>query len=171
MTLEAPAAASTYVMTFPAATDTVAVLGTNQTFSATETFSGTLNVSGTFEIAGNAMTFPGTSQTIAGLGTAQTFTAAQTMTNSLLRLLGSSTGYTQFTSANSGASNFTITVPALTTTLVTQGDTNTVALSVLNQQAANTLLGNFNTSTGNVTASTIASLPEKASPAFSFSKT
>ena len=65
-----------------------------------------------------------------GLGTAQTFTAAQTMTNSLLRLLGSSTGYTQFTSANSGASNFTITVPALTTTLVTQGDTNTVALSI-----------------------------------------
>ena len=32
MTLEAPAAASTYVMTFPAATHTVAVLGTNQTF-------------------------------------------------------------------------------------------------------------------------------------------
>jgi hypothetical protein len=40
MTLEAPAAASTYVMTFPAATDTVAVLGTGQTFSAAETFTG-----------------------------------------------------------------------------------------------------------------------------------
>lgn len=40
MTLKAPAIASTYVMTFPAATDTVAVLGAAQTFSGNETFSG-----------------------------------------------------------------------------------------------------------------------------------
>lgn len=52
MTLEAPAAASTYVMTFPATTDTVAVLGTAQTFSATETFSSTLLVTGTFTATG-----------------------------------------------------------------------------------------------------------------------
>ena len=44
MTLEAPAVASTYIMTFPAATDTVAVLGTNQTFTATETFAGSSSV-------------------------------------------------------------------------------------------------------------------------------
>jgi hypothetical protein len=40
MTLEAPAVASTYVMTFPAATDTVDVLGTAQTFTAAKTFTG-----------------------------------------------------------------------------------------------------------------------------------
>jgi len=44
MTLEAPAVASTYIMTFPAATDTVAVLGLNQTFTATETFAGSSSV-------------------------------------------------------------------------------------------------------------------------------
>jgi hypothetical protein len=38
MTLEAPAAASTYVMTFPAATDTVDVLGTAQAITAAKTF-------------------------------------------------------------------------------------------------------------------------------------
>jgi hypothetical protein len=46
MTLEAPAAASTYVMTFPAATDTVATLGLAQTFSNTITLSGNVNMSG-----------------------------------------------------------------------------------------------------------------------------
>lgn len=75
MTLEAPAVASTYIMTFPAATDTVAVLGT-----------------------------------------AQTFTAVQTFTNSDIRLLGSSTGYTALTSANAGASNFTWTLPGVSDT-------------------------------------------------------
>ena len=44
MTLHAPAAASTYSMTFPAATDTVAVLGTAQTFTATQTLSGSTSV-------------------------------------------------------------------------------------------------------------------------------
>jgi hypothetical protein len=40
MTLKAPAVASTYIMTFPAATDTVDVLGLAQTFTATKTFTG-----------------------------------------------------------------------------------------------------------------------------------
>jgi len=50
MTLEAPAAASTYVMTFPAATDTVAALGVanaftgNNSHSGVETFTGSLKV-------------------------------------------------------------------------------------------------------------------------------
>lgn len=85
MTLKAPAIASTFVMTFPAATDTVAVLGT-----------------------------------------AQTFTAAQTFTNSDLLLKGSSTGITTFTSANAGASNFTLTLPAATSTVAVLGSINQV---------------------------------------------
>lgn len=49
------------------------------------------------------------------------WTAAQTFTNSDIRLLGSSTGYTTFTSANAGASNFTLTFPAVTGTLALLG--------------------------------------------------
>ncbi len=48
---------------------------------------------------------------------ANTFSAVQTFTNSDIRLLGSSTGYTTFTSANSGASNFALTFPAVTDTV------------------------------------------------------
>ena len=51
------------------------------------------------------------------LGNANTWTAAQTFTNSDILLLGSSTGATTFTSANGGASNFTLTFPAITDTL------------------------------------------------------
>ena len=57
-------------------------------------------------------------------GTATTFTAIQTFTNSDLKLLGSSTGATTFTSANAGASNYTFTFPAKTATAATL-DTNT----------------------------------------------
>ncbi len=46
-----------------------------------------------------------------------TWTGTQTFTNSLMRLLGSSTGYTTFTSANSSATNYTITFPAETMTV------------------------------------------------------
>jgi hypothetical protein len=83
----------------------------------------------------------------------------------LLRLLGSSTGYTTFTSANASGTNYTLTLPAITSTVVTQGDTNTVPLTVLDQQLANTLLGNFTTGSGNVTATTVANLVSKPSPA------
>jgi hypothetical protein len=51
------------------------------------------------------------------LGHANTWTAIQTFTNSDIKLLGSSTGATTFTSANAGASNFTATVPANTGTI------------------------------------------------------
>jgi hypothetical protein len=60
-----------------------------------------------------------TISTVPTTGTAQTWTAAQTFTNSDLLLLGSSTGATTFTSANSSATNYTITVPAITDTLAT----------------------------------------------------
>lgn len=57
----------------------------------------------------------------ASLSTPNTWTAVQTFTNSDIKLLGSSTGGTTFTSANSGASNFTVTVPAATGTIALLG--------------------------------------------------
>lgn len=51
------------------------------------------------------------------LDAAQTWTAAQTYTNSDIKLLGSSTGVTTFTSDNAGASNYTMHVPAANDTL------------------------------------------------------
>ena len=59
-------------------------------------------------------------------GSATTFTAIQTFTNSDIKLLGSSTGATTFTSANAGASNYTITFPAATDTLVAKDTTDTI---------------------------------------------
>jgi hypothetical protein len=46
------------------------------------------------------------------LGHANTWTAQQTFTNNLIAVLGSSTGFTTFASANSGATNYTATFPA-----------------------------------------------------------
>ena len=51
----------------------------------------------------------------------------QTINNSDLALLGSSTGTTTFTSANAGASNFTITIPAATDTLADLAGTQTLS--------------------------------------------
>ena len=76
MTLKAPAVASTYVMTFPAATDTVDVLGTAQSITALKTFSA-----------------------------------------SDIAMVGTSAGVTTFATANSSASNYTITFPAATGTV------------------------------------------------------
>ena len=200
----ANAGASNFTLVLPAVSDTVAVLGTNQTHTAVQTFSGTLNASGTFQIGGVTVALPislanggtnnasltasnggvvwsdatklnvlagtvtagqcllsgssaaptwgscsgaatvasvgnavtDTSLTIAGTGTgpwtgavtvklnlgnAQTWTGIQTFTNSTIKLLGSSTGATTFTSANASASNFTLTVPAVTDTLAVLG--------------------------------------------------
>lgn len=71
------------------------------------------------------LTFPAVNDTLATIGTAQTWTAVQTFTNSDIALLGSSTGKTTFTSANAGASNFTLTFPAVTDTLATIGTAQT----------------------------------------------
>jgi hypothetical protein len=71
--------------------------------------------------ASGTLTLPAATDTLAAIGTAQTWTAVQTFTNSDIKLLGSSTGATTFTSANAGASNFTMTVPAVTDTLATLG--------------------------------------------------
>ena len=66
---------------------------------------------------------PTTGAVVASLNVshANTWAAAQTFTNSDIKLLGSSTGATTFTSANAGASNFTLTFPAATGTLAALG--------------------------------------------------
>lgn len=100
----------------------------------------TLTVNNSLAFSGTdstTMTLPGSSATLAGLGVAQTWTAVQTYTNSDLKLLGSSTGATTFTSANAGASNFTLTVPATSGTIaeldvadqVVSGGANVTSLS------------------------------------------
>jgi len=48
------------------------------------------------------------------LDTAQSWAAIQTFINSGIRLTGSSTGYTTFTSQNASATNYTYTLPAIT---------------------------------------------------------
>lgn len=63
------------------------------------------------------------------LGHANTWTAVQTFTNSDLALLGSSTGTTTFTSANSSASNFTLTVPAASGTIALVANANVATVS------------------------------------------
>ena len=80
-------------------------------------------------------TIPANTGTLAELNLAQTWTAIQTFTNSDIKLLGSSSGATTLTSANAGASNYTITLPA-----------NTGTLAQLNLAQAWTATQTFNTS-------------------------
>lgn len=74
----------------------------------------------------NGVTIPAVTGVADILNQAQTFTAAKTFTNSDLILLGSSTGFTTFTSANAGATNFTVTWPAATDTVVELTQTQTL---------------------------------------------
>lgn len=84
--------------------------------SKTLTVNNSLTLSGT---DATTMTFPGSNATLPGIGLTQTWTGAQTFANSNIILLGSSTGGTTLTSANAGASNYTLTLPALTATVAT----------------------------------------------------
>lgn len=73
----------------------------------------------TLTIAGTGSgPYTGTVTLKINLGNANSWTAVQTFEASGIDLLGSSTGYTTFTSANSGASNYTLTFPAITDTVV-----------------------------------------------------
>jgi hypothetical protein len=85
-------------------------------------------INGSVTIAGTdstTITLPGVTATLAALAVAQTWTAVQAFTNSDIKLLGSSTGATTFTSANAGASNYTLTFPAITDTLAGLGTAQT----------------------------------------------
>ena len=72
--------------------------------------------------------------------TTNVWTGTQTFTNSLLKLLGSSTGVTTFASANAGASNYTITFPAATATVATLDGTQTLTNKTIDI-STNTLTG------------------------------
>lgn len=116
-------------LTAPATSATLTIAdGKSLTVNNILTFAGTDSTT---------MTLPSVSATLAGLAVAQTWSAVQTFTNSDLKLLGSSTGATTFTSANAGASNFTLTIPATTGTIaeldvadqVVSGGANVTSLS------------------------------------------
>lgn len=69
-----------------------------------------------------------------------TYTGAVTFPNSDIKLIGSSTGSTTFTSANAGASNFTLTFPAATDTIADLAGTQTLTNKTI-AFAFNTLTG------------------------------
>lgn len=129
VTVIPPNTIAQFLFTYTAATPTATLVG----LGVTQNVATAVNIlgsstgstklqSGLSSTSNNTLTLPITaSDTLAGLGTAQTFTAAQTFTNSDLLLLGSSTGATTFTSANAGASNFTVTVPAITANMAITG--------------------------------------------------
>ena len=94
------------------------------------------------------------------LGNAQTWTAAQTFTNSDILLLGSSTGYTTFTSANASGSNYTLTFPAVTDTLAVLGTSQTYTATVTNSGTAN-FTGTFKVASNTMTfPGAAATLPQ-----------
>jgi len=96
----------------------------------------------------------GSTDTITLLSTAQTFTAGKTFPNSGIILLGSSTGHTTFASANSSSTNYTITFPAATDTVVTLAATQTLSnktlsgTTIFNTGATNNVLIGSNSTWG-----------------------
>jgi len=86
----------------------------------------------------------------------QTWTAVQTFTNSDLALLGSSTGYTTFTSANTGATNYTATLPA-----------NTGTIAELNLAQTWTAAQTFNTGTTTIATASVTGTATMGDAVFS----
>jgi hypothetical protein len=84
----------------------------------------TSSLSGVTSVNGSSVP---ASTTLAGLTIAETYSALKTFGNSDIAMLGSSTGTTTLTSANASASNFTITIPAITDTLATLTATQTLS--------------------------------------------
>jgi hypothetical protein len=136
-----PAATASGTATLPANTGQIAELNLAQTWTAAQTITnsdlkllGSSTGNTTFASANASssnytMTVPAVTDTLAVLGTAQSWTAAQTFNNSDIKLLGSSTGATTFTSANAGASNYTLTLPAATDTVAVLGTAQTFSAS------------------------------------------
>jgi hypothetical protein len=139
-TIKAAAVAGTGVITLPTGTDTLAGLGTAQTFTGALTVTGGITVTTNpfvfnqsllqlrgftsgittlqaASVAGNGTIFlPTGSDTLAGLGTVQEWTAAQTFDSTKLILKGSSSGTTALNSAAAAGSG-TMTLPTGTDTL------------------------------------------------------
>lgn len=91
----------------------------------------TLTISNTLALAGTdgtTMTFPGGNDTVMGT------TASQTVSNKSFvsfNLIGSSSGYTTFQSANASATNYALTFPAITDTVVALTATQTLTNKTL----------------------------------------
>lgn len=119
--------------------------------------SGAAAVSSVANIDGTLTISPTTGSVVASLnlGQANTWTATQTLQNNGLRMLGSSTGYLQFASANAGASNFTVTVPAVTDTLAMLSASQTLS----NKTLASPIFTGAFTATGLVTNSDLSQMP------------
>lgn len=133
---------------------TLGASGTLGTITLGNATSGTiLFTPPTGALGSKTQTFQDVTDTFAYLGTAQTYTAAQTFTNSDLLLLGSSTGATTFTSANAGASNFTITFPAATDTVAMLAATQTFTNKTLTSPALGGTVTGSPTFSGNLTFS------------------
>ena len=73
---------------------------------------------------------------------ANTFTAAQSFPASGILIKGSSTGYTTVASANTGASSYTITMPAATDTVAVLGQTQTFSKAIIGSPVALTVSAN-----------------------------
>ena len=93
--------------------------GTVATDTSTPAITISTSVSGILKGNGTAVSAATAGSDYVAPGAATTFTAAQTFTNDDIKLLGSSTGATTFHSANAGASNYTLTTPAITATVAT----------------------------------------------------
>ena len=115
-------------------------------------------------------TLPANTGVLAELNLGQTWSGPQEFANSDFILCGSSTGCTTFTSANSSASSFTLTVPAITDVLVTETATQTLtgktisgASNTLTNIPAAQLTGTASVSTsGNAaTANALAATPSQ----------
>jgi hypothetical protein len=133
--------------TLPANTGTIAETNLAQTWTAAQTHnsgnlilagatSGTTTLNAAAVAGATTATLPANTGTIAETNLAQTWSAIQTYNNNDIVLLGSSTGGTTFSSANAGASSFTITFPAATGTVAL---TSGVATSVSNADGTLTI--------------------------------
>ena len=87
------------------------------------------------QTASHNLTIPqlGGPDTLPTLAVTQTWTGTNTFTNSTVKILGSSTGATTFTSANASATNYTLTTPACTgDVLATAGSASETLLTTTN---------------------------------------
>jgi hypothetical protein len=130
---------SNNTLTLPTtATDTLAGIGTAQTWTALQKFTNadaallgtstgyTLLESGLTSTSNNTLTLPTTaSDTLAALATTQTWGAVQTFPTSDIAIKGSSTGTTALASANASSTSYTETFPAATGNVLTSAAVST----------------------------------------------
>lgn len=100
----------------------------------------TIALSGTNPITGS-----GTIDLDVDTGHANLWTAKQTFATGDLAIGGSSSGVTTFASANAGASNFTLTYPAVTATLTALGNTSTGSGAIVLATGATLVAPNLGT--------------------------